>query len=325
MEFFFNELSVHSQFKNLGDFRSSTEEILRCHSLVNKSGYKLYCSGNLYSIMVYGDVTFQKAVNDIADKNFTRSVLSWIHKTGPFWENESYKDKDDTFRLINNSSNTDITAASLSEAAIRAFYGSRCYSLSYEPSDYTKTPLSVLIQNRNTTKEIHNFWKFAELGIFLKESDKNKVSSWDTLIEWAKRNCTYLHFADYVIDKLTPEPYSQQLAARVQVLLEILNELNMCECDKTGSAELQQRKQDIKNNYFSKKKALFTDESDTNKRNHKKDLTFEHPEDKSKELFCPFHGKIKMDRQFRIHFNWPKKTSGEKLYIVYIGPKITKD
>ena len=40
------------------------------------------------------------------------------------------------------------------------------------------------------------------------------------------------------------------------------------------------------------------------------------------KLFCPWHGKVKSP-QYRIHFSWPT-TATTPIYIVYVGPKLTK-
>jgi hypothetical protein len=40
------------------------------------------------------------------------------------------------------------------------------------------------------------------------------------------------------------------------------------------------------------------------------------------KIFCTWHGKVKTP-QYRIHFSWPISAVAP-LYVVYIGPKITK-
>ena len=51
-------------------------------------------------------------------------------------------------------------------------------------------------------------------------------------------------------------------------------------------------------------------------------LTFPHPERPRERLFCPWHGKVQTP-QMRIHYSDP--IAGDRaLYVVYVGPKITK-
>jgi hypothetical protein len=73
--------------------------------------------------------------------------------------------------------------------------------------------------------------------------------------------------------------------------------------------------------WFTGKRAWFTDSSDSEKVTYKQKLTFDLP-DGTTEL-CGMHGKANSTTDpIRIHFSWPLNTAG-KVYIVYIGDKIT--
>ncbi|MBF0553839.1 MAG: hypothetical protein HQK96_04695 [Nitrospirae bacterium] len=323
MEFFLNELSLECQFNNVSEFYAATNEVFKCRSLINRFGYMLYYKGNLSDKLVCHDTTFRGAIQAHPDRNKKSSILSWITKEGPFWEMEPVQTDYDTFKLHNIDA--DMMDSSLVEAAKRKYNQIDCNTVSYSPSSYNSTPIEILMEKlSNGLKEqieVENFWKFTVLSDFLNKKDTDRVQTWDGLIQWAKRNCTHLFFADYILEKLNPCPYSQGIASRVQVLLKILDELNMCMSDKTGNSK--KRIDEIFKQFFTGgDEATFTPESFSNKEKHKQKLTFKHPEGGT-DLFCHYHGKIK-ERQFRIHFNWPKQTSDEKLYIVYIGPKITK-
>lgn len=74
--------------------------------------------------------------------------------------------------------------------------------------------------------------------------------------------------------------------------------------------------------HFTGDKAWFSDSSDTEKARFKNELIFKHPANPNEVLFCPWHGKVKTP-QLRIHFSWPIRED-QPLYIVYVGPKITK-
>jgi hypothetical protein len=74
--------------------------------------------------------------------------------------------------------------------------------------------------------------------------------------------------------------------------------------------------------YFAGETPCFTDSSDTEKHEFQKKLTFPHPERPGETLFCPWHGKVKV-QQIRVHCSYPIRRD-EPLYIVYIGPKITR-
>lgn len=96
-------------------------------------------------------------------------------------------------------------------------------------------------------------------------------------------------------------------------------ELKQCVGDDDG---LNAEGLEIQQNHFVGDKAWFTDSSDGEKREFKNELTFPHPERPGETLFCTWHGKVKTP-QMRVHFAYPLKRN-EPLYVVYIGPKITK-
>ncbi len=74
--------------------------------------------------------------------------------------------------------------------------------------------------------------------------------------------------------------------------------------------------------HFTGEKAWFSDSSSREKNMFRPELTFRHPEQLDEYLFCPWHGKVKTP-QIRIHFSWPIAANAP-VYIVYVGPKITK-
>jgi hypothetical protein len=207
------------------------------------------------------------------------------------------------------------------EKAIKeAGYHLYCSRELIEPSDFNGSPLEVVWHQSNGVEKailVQNLWQLATLTQFLKKSVK-PAKSWNDLINQCIKRYSNLTFADNLLD--SPEPFSGTIAERVQVLLSYLNELNACFGE---NGQLNKRGKEIIKTYFQGTKALFTDESETNKQHFKDALTFRKPHTDEK-IFCPFHGKIKAGRQYRIHFNWPKEKPTEPLYIVYIGPKITK-
>lgn len=141
--------------------------------------------------------------------------------------------------------------------------------------------------------------------------------SWPELIEQARTRYTKLTCIDSILDPLSGEPFNATIAERVMVRLDILNRLKGCfERGTPLSAEGHQLLQ----NFFHGDRALFSDESDTNKRTFAKQLTF--PTPAGEAIFCPYHGKISF-RYYRMHHTWPV-VPGQPLYIAYIGPKITK-
>ena len=108
-------------------------------------------------------------------------------------------------------------------------------------------------------------------------------------------------------------------AHRLTSLLDTLNQLKQSFDDKgTLTAEGLRLYQDR----FTGSRAWFSDSSASEKSEFQTGLTFRHPEINDEYLFCPWHGKVSAST-LRVHFSWPVSSS-EPLYVVYMGPKITK-
>ena len=140
------------------------------------------------------------------------------------------------------------------------------------------------------------------------------------MINRSKNDFLHLTFSDDLYDSLKPEPFNSSIAEGATKLLNTLNTLKTC-FDTQGN--MTKEGKELKQKHFCKKEPAFSDESETNKNRFKTELTFKKPNGKSGEsIFCPFHGKIR-HREFRLHFSHPIRHD-EPLYIVYLGPKITK-
>ena len=131
--------------------------------------------------------------------------------------------------------------------------------------------------------------------------------------------CPNLTFAKDSFDPLNGHPFGKGAAEHLLLRLNVLHVMKNCfnergERTPEGHALYQQ--------HFTGDKAWFSDSSDTEKVQFESDLTFVHPTKAGERLFCTWHGKVKTP-QLRIHFSWPIRAS-EPLYIVYVGPKITK-
>lgn len=164
--------------------------------------------------------------------------------------------------------------------------------------------------------EISNFWTVDDL----EAAAVVPPSSWSELLTTARASMRLLVFSDQIIEQLRPRPFHPGVARRIRELLQILED-PATETDEDFSLSaagiaLQQR-------HFVGEKASFSDESAANKTDFKRDLTFRDPAGGGEDLFCPWHGKIKIG-QYRIHFEWPRPKGQRQIKVVYIGPKKTK-
>jgi hypothetical protein len=67
----------------------------------------------------------------------------------------------------------------------------------------------------------------------------------------------------------------------------------------------------------------FSDASNQEKNERGARMTFKHPCYANTTVKCYWHGKIRT-AVYRLHFEWPPPFVGRRLFIAYLGPKLTK-
>ncbi|HBP52998.1 MAG TPA: hypothetical protein DD643_00975 [Synechococcus sp. UBA8638] len=130
---------------------------------------------------------------------------------------------------------------------------------------------------------------------------------------------TRLTFAKDCFKSLAKLPFAPCSAKTLVKLLQVLSQL-ADERDKGSTQSIEEHQ--IYKNHFTGDKAWFSDSSETEKQRFRRKLTFPHPERPGKRLFCPYHGK-EQHSLLRLHFSW-RIQPGQPVYVVYIGPKLTK-
>jgi hypothetical protein len=155
---------------------------------------------------------------------------------------------------------------------------------------------------------------------FPDEAELGPPASWVELTEQAKNSLKGLLLSSEIAEMLTSCPFNPGVAESVQDLLRILDSVVS---ESKDDCSLTERGLQIREQHFVGKNAPFSDESDTNKRAFRSDLTFRDPADPSKRIECTWHGKVSQE-QFRVHFEWPRPKGQRIIKVVYIGPKLTK-
>jgi hypothetical protein len=315
MDLFVNELSLHGQFSSLAPFVAALKEAIGCRSVAEHYRHPFYCLRAIAECEALPGATFKEAVRQTHDVNLIRVVMGWLDKHGPFWEDARTHGVCEYFECANNV----VTDCSLGEATFRMAQERATATISFRESLFCLSPLRVVWYRSDDTQDafdLPNFWERSALEAYLTERE-TAPQSWPELIQQARTHYTELTFINSILDPLSGEPFNATIAERIMVLLGILNRLKGCfERGTPLSTEGHQLIQD----FFHGDRALFSDESNTNKRTFTKQLTFVTPA--GEEIFCPYHGKISF-RYYRIHHSWPV-VPDQPLYIAYIGPKITK-
>ena len=324
MDLLFNDLSIHGQFHDVDLFHQALERLMKMRAVAkNRFGQEIYCNSTLANTSPGPRLQMLQAINQLRDKNKRRAVMLWLTK-GPFRNlSEQYKYSENALlKCVNNNQQVAIDTA-IGEAALRVLNGSSCGMISFKPSDWQSSPIKVNHregdgQSGGKVVDIDNFLDSGALASSLQNAEPS-ISSWDALENAALNRFQRLTFAQGCFKPLAKHPFAQCSAETLVKLLHVLSQL-ADERDK-GSAQSVEDHQ-IYKNYFTGDKAWFSDSSQTEKRHFKRKLTFPHPERPNQTIFCPYHGKERHST-LRLHFSWPIKP-GKPVYVVYIGPKLTK-
>ena len=244
------------------------------------------------------------------------ALMHWLMRSGPFWEDFRQHGSDDWLEC-NGEVVTDRAAG---EAAYRLFHGIECGLVTMDPSSWLFSPLPVEWHVGESTKSVAvpNCWDVEGLKAVL-DAESVSIVSWMDLEIAARRRCSNLTFSQNCFEPLRGHPFgvraAQALLERLIVLHDLKNSFDEHGRRTPEGHETYQK-------HFTGSKAWFSDSSDTEKTDFRQDLTFPHPENTGETLFCTWHGKVNTP-PLRIHFSWPVHAA-MPLYVVYVGPKITK-
>lgn len=319
MELLFNELSIDGQFHDFAAFKSAIGQVMIIRSRMKQFGRDLYCHHDLASRIVTKEATIIQAAQRL-DRNSRRVLLGWLRHQGPFWDEDRQHSGDDYLECLVNGEQI-VTDTAVGEAAYSCFHGQDRGLVSVVPSAWQISPISIR-WHRGTGQrsvEIRNYWEAGTLEADLRDIQP-PPRSWQDVERRACRDCPDLVFTPHSFDRLAGHPFHVGVADRILILLNVLQEYKNCFDDygkRTPHGD------GLYQEHFTGSKAWFSDSSDSEKRKFRSELTFRNPSRPNAPLFCTWHGKVKTPPQYRIHFSWPIRAS-EPLYIVYIGPKLTK-
>ena len=315
MDLLFNDLSIHGQFPDMAAFRGAIDRVMAMRELTRRYGQELQCHRNVAHAPVTHELSMPQAVQGLS-RDKRSAVMQWLARSGPFWEDYRQHGEDDWLQC-NGEVVTDTAAG---EAAHRLFHDIKCGLVSMDPSSWLFSPLPVEWHECESTRSIGvpNYWDFEGLTNAL-DAMPISLASWQNLETAARRRCPDLTFSPNSFEPLRGHPFNTSAARALMSRLTVLNHLKNCfdeRGQRTPAGHETYRK------HFTGRNTWFSDSSDTEKANFGKDLSFAHPAVAGETLFCTWHGKVKTP-QLRIHFSWPIQAA-TPLYVVYIGPKITK-
>ncbi|MEO5334468.1 MAG: hypothetical protein H7839_20830 [Magnetococcus sp. YQC-5] len=326
MEWHLNDLSLQGQFQANINFINSLEILYKLRHRYPFLQERLYCSRTLAGRPVVNHLSLRQVIGTLQNgtpqnKTLARLIMNWMVNSGPFWDDTREENPDDYFTYESE----DVTDQGLGEAARRRLAATDARSLSF-PGGTIPFTYSPLVIQQGVPEEplgdirIPNTWDWDSLQKELIAVTPSP-QSWDEMLQQAIQRFPNLIFAQTIHDQLHPYPFSRYAAERFLVLLDILDKI----CSQTLPDGSMTKEGQQLNEYLNKAKSIFGDESETNKRIFKKEITFPDPLDcNATHIFCPWHGKVKSPNQYRIHFQWPRPTGQREIKVVYIGLKITR-
>lgn len=320
MELFVNELSLHEQFPDIGSFHKAFERLMQIRSVAGRFDCVIHCDRAFLNARPLSNTMVQQAISRFP-QNERRAVLLWLTREGPFW-NDSNRRRHDPSEYL-ECRDILVTDTGIGEAAYESMHGIESGLVSFTPSDWDFSPVTVSWrrdagERDDLSANLEN-WRDATLL----ETELHKrlapIGSWNDLQSISISRFQSLTFARDCFEPLVGIPFVRRSANHIISLLDVLDRLAQC-FDSHG--QRTPRGQRIYQNHFMGDNAWFSDSSKTEKRKFRKELTFSHPDDGQETLFCTWHGKER-HLVLRLHFSWPIQAN-EPIYVVYVGPKITK-
>ncbi|MGI9228751.1 MAG: hypothetical protein ACR2P9_02715 [Gammaproteobacteria bacterium] len=322
MDLLFNDLSIHGQFHDVKKFCEALDCVMEMRKIVKRNGPDdLYWHSSFATTRPVNEMPIQQVVYQGFTHDKNRGFMSWL-STSPYWDDPEIRwhSKDDWIEHDNHI----VTDKAPAEAAIRQHHGSECGLVSLTPSDWKRTPLTMIWCNRgegldNETIDIKNWWKLETLESALHDLEPSP-QSWQEMEERAKGRCDRLDFAENCFVALNSVPFSRSSAKKALGLFGILNKIAN-KYDDQGQRTAEGHK--IHRDHFQGDKAWFSDSSDSEKARYANELTFNSPD--GNLVLCSWHGKIKYpNNPLRFHFEWPGRRADGRIFVAYIGPKLTK-
>ena len=244
--------------------------------------------------------------------------MQWLTRHGPFGEDEWRHEPDEYLECNGNV----VTDSAVGEAAYRCLNRLGTSLVSLVPSSWDFSPAVVEWRKSDEEAErveVVNYRVASALEAALHAAPP-QITSWEILTNMSKARCTRLTFSSDCFDRLEGYPLVPKTAQDILIRLETLDQLKMC-FDTAGQRTPEGH--GLYQKHFTGERAWFSDSSDTEKNNFRTEMTFLHPGISGHSLFCPWHGKVNYTPPIRIHFSWPI-TAVDPVYVVYVGPKITR-
>lgn len=255
----------------------------KMRSIAKKYDIEVRSSYYMSRCKLMPDTGLSEAINRIPDVNLKRTILSWLYKDGPFWEDKQEHHSNDWLECKDE---TIVTDSSVGEVAFRILHGRDCGLISIAPSNWTYSPVHVTFRTtepeNSALLSVKNWWILHEL-----ENDLIKTRpdhrSWHELAESCQSSSDSLIFFKDSFDALFNVPFSKPVSSNIEKLLNVLDSLVRAHDSKGNRTN---KGHQIYKDFFTGARSKFSDSSDTEKHKFRKELTFSDRQHGINGLFC---------------------------------------
>ncbi len=249
------------------------------------------------------------------------AFLRWVTSQGPFLDEVREHLDEDLFFFGSD----EVTDYGLGEAARQHLQGRLAGVLSLAASPggtFGRSPLCVTqgfpSEPINTIDLLNSFDPTHAAEVVARSLPE--PTRWQDLLGQCRDRFPGLVISPHCDAVLARFPFEANVARRTVELLGVLQRL-VDEIDR-GTGKLSAAGTELIQLHFVGDKAWFSDAGNDEKVDFLDEMTFPNPAG-GDPITCFWHGKVKTP-QYRIHFQWPMPAPYEKLFVAYIGPKISK-
>lgn len=313
-----NDLSLKRQVGGVVALNQQLVATVKLVSSLAVARELIRCSRNLINSVVCDDKPLIRHVADSFERDVRLQIMTWLTNHGPFWDDTRTEVDFDSF----NYQGVNITEQGLGEAGRLHSMGVNAWSYSFGGGeiDFANTPISIshslddiVVGNYS----VDNIWDVETVGTKLR-AFVAPPASWEEMLKVAVSSFKYLTFLSDPHLDLIATPFSRGASDRIFLLLGVLDKIAE---NTNGDGSRNKSAKDLYDTFFVGEAPPFTDESESNKIDFRKDLTFANSDGDS--VFAPWHGKVNSPK-IRIHFEWPRPSKQKVIKILFVGPKITK-
>ena len=176
MELLLNDLSLHGQFTDATAFRAAIHQVMSLRQLAGSFGRELHSHRNIVNSHITPTTSLHDALQTFPQSE-KRSLLQWLTRLGPFWEDTAEHGPDHWM----DCGDEIVTETAVGEAAYCRFVGVSRSLVSFAPSRWEYSPITVRIVSDNSYQvAVPNYRQAPELKAALREADP-PIASWGTV------------------------------------------------------------------------------------------------------------------------------------------------